>query len=404
MNKYLGDEIMTDGTGMLEVLMPSMPRKVKKEKIKLVEWHKAEGDEIAEGDLLAVIETNKAALDIEAESDGTLVKILVAAGSEAIEAGTVLAMIEVSGAVIKRSESLSATTAGSAGEKKSELSVPTMIDLERDDELRASAPLATPLAKRIAEKRGIDLRTVSGSGAYGRILEKDIDDVNPDGVSQIASSHPKSNEGSASVSQAIMPSIYTAADVSFDRTLALCAQLDLLSAKSAASDDASLITLDSFVVKALAKALARSPEVNSVWGEGQAKTLVAPNVALEMSSPSDTRVLVLHDAARKSVADLSTEIGHAQAAAGAPSDCAVLVSMSRDPNVKTVVSPIRAPYAIVLSVGGVAERPVYHKGEIVAAKMATITLCADTRCVELAQAVEFIGTLKLYLEEPALML
>lgn len=174
---------------MLEVLMPPLPPRVKK--VKLVEWHKAEGDEVQQGDLLAVIETNKAAIDIEAEHEGMLVKILVAEGTEEIAAGTPLAVLKVAReildsvpAVISATDELLCSTTAplSFASRRDAMSLAHPLIGEGDtcNAMGESVHVsATPLAKRIAEQRGINLSSLSGSGPYGRIVEKDLEQVRP---------------------------------------------------------------------------------------------------------------------------------------------------------------------------------------------------------------------------------
>ena len=167
---------------MLEVLMPTLPPRVKK--VKLVEWHKAEGDEVQQGDLLAVIETNKVSIEIEAEHEGTLVKILVAEGTEGIAEGTPLALLEAEAEIVcaKPADPLAfdklskgALASGSRATKRFE--TPTFTEAEPDHSITAEGVeiFATPLALRIARQRGIDLTALSGSGPYGRIVEKDLE-------------------------------------------------------------------------------------------------------------------------------------------------------------------------------------------------------------------------------------
>lgn len=190
-NVRVSDALKIDGGDMFEVLMPSMPRRVKKEKVRLVAWHKAEGDEVLEGDLLAVIETNKAAIDIEAEYEGTLVKILVAAGTVSIASGTPLAVMEVAAEILEAKavevsppDSVALDVVETPSSEKSQNVSSAALPLASNGDMRGltSADLyaaATPLAQRIAGQRGINLSTISGSGAYGRIVERDVETVQP---------------------------------------------------------------------------------------------------------------------------------------------------------------------------------------------------------------------------------
>lgn len=443
---------------MPEVLMPTFTSKVNKDKIILVEWLKVEGDEVQEGDLLAVIETNKAAIDIEAEHDGTLVKILVAEGTKAIEAGTPLAILEVvaeileeSGTVVSALDDLEfgivdpITVDCSKGASSAVSSLTQEVDLLglKNEVLYA---FATPLAKRIAKQRGISLSSISGSGAYGRIVEKDLEGDQHSASSpsqkmvQIAKngrllnghrsdettikhfapgsyeliSHSETqmaNVRCLTESNQTVPRIYASANFTLDCLLSLHERLNSLVQKNGDRIPQRQVSVDGFIVKAMAMAMTILPDVNVSWTDEAMIRHKSSDIGFAVSTSGGWINPIVHKAETKGLAEISTEIKNNKKRAyanelnveGYVAGSAVISNMSMA-NISDFAGIVNASQSPALIIGVSEFQPIVQVDKIVSAQQMTLTLSADHRCIDGALGVEFVGVVKMLLEEPALML
>jgi pyruvate dehydrogenase E2 component (dihydrolipoyllysine-residue acetyltransferase) len=424
--------VQIEKVDMLEICMPALPKRVKIEKIKLVEWHKNTGDEVLEGDLLAVVETNKAAIDIDAEYDGTLTKILVAAGTEAIEAGTPLAIMEVADGVVVKTP-----VAAIADEPVLEVSAPTPAD-----SLKGASPLggptlaenrehagqnrfdvATPLVLRIAKQRGIDLSTIKGSGANGRIVERDLEVLSTKDSSEVterpaaAQDHIPhdtallSGTASAVHSQSWVPQTYASAEVSVDQLLSVRDHLNTMVRTEARTAEIVPITLDTLIVKAMAITLKLFPEANVSWMETGILKNRNADIGARVSTCGGVITPVIREADTKGLMLISSEMDALVKQAASDSltvvDCTgnstTIYNMGHT-NVRGFTETVSPPLGSILTVGGVEERPVFQANSIVNVKQITITFCADQRCIDGMLAVNIVNSVKRFLEQPALML
>lgn len=443
---------------MPEVLMPTFTSKVKKEKIILVEWLKAEGDQIEEGDLLAVIETNKAAIDIEAEYDGVLVKILVAQGTKAIEAGTPLAILEVAADILEESDAdasqldeleLSVEAHAAVNSSKGASSMVPLVsqgvgsvDLKNED----TYSFATPLAQRIAKQQGINLSSISGSGAYGRIVEKDLEGDQHSVSSpsqkmvQIAKngrllnghrsdettikhfapgsyeliSHSETqmaNVRCLTESNQAVPRIYASANFKLDCLLSLHKRLNALTQKNGDTIPQRQVSVDGFVVKAVATAMNLLPEVNVSWTDEAMIRHKFCDIGFAVSTSGGWINPIVQKANSKGLVEISTEIKDYKKRAyanelkveGYVAGSAVIPNMSMA-NISDFAGIVNASQSPTLIIGVSEFQPIVQVDKIVSAQQMTLTLSADHRCIDGALGVEFVGVVKMLLEEPALML
>jgi Pyruvate/2-oxoglutarate dehydrogenase complex, dihydrolipoamide acyltransferase (E2) component, and related enzymes len=391
-----------EGAKLIDIVMPPMPSKVKKEKIKLVAWHKSPGDVVHQGDVLAVIETNKAAIDIEAEHDGVLVEVLVAAGSSAMPAGALLARLAVRMEAPVQSEA-----AGTAG-----------VDDNRDPlKLAATTPLivATPLATRIAGLRGIDLSTVQGSGPFGKIVEADLEQprsVVPPPETPVSrhfelvphDERRLANSRRLTQAMQMVPQVSSSTLVDIGAALDLCDRLNALA-------PATPILFGSLVVKAMSLALQLLPQANASWTEAALARYREPNVGYGVAGAAGTIRPVLANPAAKGLAQVSSEMRALEARSRSGdlteaecSGAATAILFMKQPTTDCCAEVVVPPYGSVMTVGSVETHVVSKSGQIVSARQIGLTLCADHRCIDSALAARLVSTIRMLLEEPALML
>ncbi len=382
-------------TALREVLMPPLAARMKKEKVKLAQWCKAVGDEVEIGDLIAVIETNKAAIDIEAEYAGVLVSILVSEGTTAIEPGTPLAVLEV--------EVVAEAIAREVDANCAELAVaddPDVVGKARGD---LSFAMATPLVQRIAGQRGIDLTNVKGSGAYGRILERDLDSARSSGASPIT-------DHAAQYGETQFPEICAIVEVRLDAVLALRDRLNALSSQHVRSEAKGQpkggATLDAALVRALATALTVLPQANARWMEGAIRLADNLSIAAASTTAEAGNPLVLSEPARRGILDLSTQLatgGGTTAEGQANPDGAVAMVRTGLSDSHSLMADIGTTRTMSLALGPMENRTIFSDGRQTVEQRANLTLCADRRIVDGPLAMELVGIVRMLLEDPALM-
>ena len=439
------------------ILMPALSPTM--EKGKLAKWLKKEGDKVKSGDVLAEIETDKATMEIEAIDEGTLGKIIVAEGTEDVLVNAPIAVIlgdgEKMGDVSAQpSPSAKAPVSPASGEtQKGVTSSPQVSPLAGETVVRSatgegSRIFATPLARRLAAQKSIDLQSVSGSGPYGRIVAKDIE------TAQQAASQPTAGvrgaatgsganvtastpsdasvlklfeEGSYDLvphdgmrktiarrlteSKQTVPHFYVTVDISLENLLTLRERLNLQAPKDKDGKPAWKVSVNDFVIKAMAMALIKVPDANVSWTENNMVKHHHADVGVAVSIPGGLITPIVRKAETKGLAQISIEMKDYAARAKVrklnPSEYtggSTSVSNMGMMGVKNFQAIINPPQATILAVGAGERRAVVKGNEIVIEQLMSVTLSTDHRAVDGALGAEFLGAIKMYLEEPGLML
>ena len=400
-------------------------------------WFKKVGDKVASGEVLAEIETDKATMEFESFYDGTLLHIGVETG-KAVPVNTLLAVIGEEGEDVskilaeagsasaekketeetKKEESVSSSVTEPVAQTSvvKETAAPASPVYSDDDRVFAS-----PLARKLAEEKGIDIRTVIGTGENGRIVKRDIDhyvpysapfggasfNTVPSGVESFkdesVSQMRKTIARRLSESKFTAPHFYLTMDIDMDQAIEARKQLN-------ASGDVK-ISFNDMVVKATALALKQHPVINSSWRGDFIRRNEHVNIGVAVAVDEGLLVPVVRFADGKSLTQIGAEVkDYAQKAKDKklqPSDWegnTFTISNLGMFGIESFTAIVNTPDACILAVGGIKQVPVVKNGQVVPGNVMNLTLSCDHRVVDGASGAAFLNTLKSYLENPITML
>ncbi|UII74883.1 2-oxo acid dehydrogenase subunit E2 [Flagellimonas sp. HMM57] len=404
-------------------------------------WLKKVGDTVEEGDILAEIETDKATMEFESFYSGTLLYIGIQEG-ESAPVDEVLAVIGPEGTDVDAV--LGASSGSGTVENASKTEDSTKETNAQKEEEIAKAPvasqngqriLASPLAKKIASEKGIDLTAVKGSGDYGRIVKRDIENYQP---SQVPAAAPSPKEDSAAPTAVPQPTMYVPAgeeyteevkNSSMRKAIAkhlgaskfsaphfyLTIEVDMENAKASRSQINNLpdtkVSFNDMVLKACAMALKKHPQVNTSWTDEA--TIYKKHIHMGVAVAVDEGLVVpvVKFADQLSLTQLGTAVkdlaGRARTKKIKPDEMegsTFTVSNLGMFGILEFTSIINKPNSSILSVGAIVEKPVVKNGEIVVGNTMKVTLACDHRTVDGAVGAQFLQTLRAYLENPVTML
>jgi pyruvate dehydrogenase E2 component (dihydrolipoamide acetyltransferase) len=408
----------------------------------IAEWHKKVGDTVKKGDILADIETDKATMELESYKEGKLLyagaqkgekivvnDLLAIIGDEKkIDVAQVVAAIKNKSAAPEPApNTVAATTAAPATPAGSASSSSPVVSLNGDGRIKAS-----PLAKRLAEEKGIDIARVLGSGDGGRIVKRDVDEYVPAG--QPAAIQPALASGAAQGPIRVTP---TAAVVSFDEVpvsqmrkaiakrlaeskfsaphfyLTMSIDMDKAVESRAKLNDVSTvkISFNDLVLKAVAVALKLHPAVNSSWLGDKIRINHHINIGVAVAIEDGLVVPVVRFADTKSLSQIAAEVkDFAQKAKNKklqPADwegSTFTISNLGMFGIEEFTAIINPPDACILAIGGISLVPVVKNGVVTPGNVMKLTLSCDHRVVDGATGAAFLQTLKGLLEEPLRML
>jgi pyruvate dehydrogenase E2 component (dihydrolipoamide acetyltransferase) len=414
----------------IQILMPALSPTM--EEGTLAKWLVKEGDVVESGDVMAEIETDKATMEYEAVDEGVIGKILIAEGTAAVAVNTPIAILVEEGETYDEAAS-AAAPAVSPPAPEVEVSIetkPTVSKVEKGNRV-----FATPLARRIAAEKGVDLTTVAGSGPHGRIIRADIETTSatvpatastPVAIASSATSDSikamyndreyteVSLDGMRKViasrlteAKQTIPHFYLRRSVQLDSLLKLRSELNKGLAESGVK-----VSVNDFVIKASARALQDVPAANVVWAEDRILQMVASDVAVAVSVEGGLFTPVLRDSDKKSLSALSSEMkdlaGRARDKKLTPQDYqggSFAISNLGMMGVENFDAVINPPQGSILAVGAGAKQPVVDdNGDIVVATMMSMTLSVDHRAIDGALGAEFLARSSFYLENPLAML
>ena len=403
---------------------------------KVAKWHKNVGDDVKEGDILAEIETDKAVQDFESEFKGTLLYQGVSEGN-ATNVDEILAIIGPAGIDV------SAIVAG-GGKQQSAISnqqsanqVVTPVETPKAESGVQSAESGriniSPLAKKMASEKGIDISTVKGSGDNGRIVKKDIENYQPSAAPVQQTAAVSTSVASAPAAQVAMnfvagettetvnsqvrnviakrlseskftaPHYYLMVEVNMDKAIEARKELNSL--------PDTKVSFNDMVIKATALALRKHPQVNSSWAGDKIIHHGNINVGVAVAIPDGLVVPVLKNAdymnynqISASVKDMASRAKSKGLKANEMEGSTFSISNLGMFGIETFTSIINQPNSCILSVGAIIEKPVVKNGQIVVGNTMKLSLACDHRVVDGATGAQFLQTLKTYLESPLTML
>lgn len=409
----------------------------------ITKWHKKEGDYVKSGDVLFEVATDKATVEHNALDAGYLRKILIGNGKEAIVNQAIAIFTVKEGESIDgyKPEGLAPKSAAPAPsvEKKADTQASTPAPKATGGAMQQPAfvpepPLtnyvfpqpskeqrASPLAKKLAQEKGVDLTTVKGSGPQHRVMSRDLNLAQPDAVvafgrQEVPKLAPGTYEEEALTpmrkivgqrlqeAKTFIPHFYVTQDVNVGALSAIRDHLKNVGVK---------VSFNDLIVRATALALRKHPEVNSGFNSVNASLIRFKTIDISIAVTVNGGLItpIIRHADYKNVGQISTEV-KALAARAKEGKLAreeytggsFTISNLGMFGVSEFFAVINPPQAAILAVGGMEEKPVVKNGHIVAGKLMRLTLSADHRVIDGADAAKFLKTLQFYLENPAMLL
>ena len=425
----------------VNILMPALSPTM--EEGTLAKWLVKEGDRIKSGDLIAEIETDKATMEFEAVDEGIIGKLLVSEGSEGVKVNSPIAIVLDDGEDLKVNEIAKPVI-------KAELADPEVIteeilEIKTPSKNTAQAPnsriFATPLARRLAREKGIDLGSISGSGPHGRIVKTDILDVslpqantNKEGLANAVLKTNVQQASGSSVTNVYadrefkeiplnsmrrtvanrlteakqnIPHFYLRKEARIDELLRVRARLN-----AHLAEKNNKLSINDFIIKSCASALQSVPTANAIWAEDKILQLKPSDVAVAVSVEDGLFTPVIRDTETKSLSNISKEMKELAEKArskklmpneyqGGSFSISNLGMFGVD-NFDAVINP---PHGAILAVGRVLRKPIVNEDDSISvANLMSLTLSVDHRVIDGALGAQLLGAITKYLEEPVLML
>ena len=443
------------------ILMPALSPTM--EKGNLAKWLKKEGDKVKSGDVIAEIETDKATMEVEAVDEGTLAKILVPEGTQDVAVNEVIAVLAGDGEDLKAAEAGAASAPPKAAAPAAE--APAKPAPATAPAPKAAAPAAavaapqaasapqtnghartfsSPLARRLAKEAGIELARINGSGPHGRVIARDVEEAKsgkglkapaaaPSAAPSIAPSmsdkqilalfEPGSYEviphdgmrrtiaQRLTASVQTVPHFYLTMDCDIGKLLAAREEINTAAPKDKEKKPLYKLSVNDFVIKAMAIALQRIPNANVSWTESGMLKHKHSDIGVAVAMPGGLITPIIRKAETKSLSTISGEMKDFAARARArklkPEEYqggTTAVSNLGMYGIKDFTAVINPPHATILAVGTSEERAVVRAGKIEAAHIMSVTLSCDHRAVDGALGAELIGAFKMLIENPVMMM
>ena len=405
----------------------------------LVSWKKAEGDTVEAGDLIAEIETDKATMEMEAFDDGILAKIFIEEGGKA-PVGQLLAILaeedeSLEDAIASVGDSAAAQEASAPAQKASSSQPETASKASDNPTTKAdgSRLKVSPLARKLAAEKGIDLTSIKGSGSGGRIVKEDVLNAPAGGaapssstasspapaiqaISPVASGEDQKIPVSSMrkiiadrllTSKVTIPHFYLHVEVNAEELMTLRKQIN----SQAEASHGNKYTFNDFILKAVINASMTVPAVNASYAGDHIVQYGNVGVSVAIAVEDGLVTPVVKQAQTKSLFQISKEVKDMAARARdkklRPDEFdggTVTVSNLGSYGIDSFDAIVNPPQAAIISVGGIIDKPIVKNGEIVPGKMMNIGLSCDHRVVDGAVGAQFLSEIKKLLENPALML
>lgn len=443
----------------INILMPALSPTM--EKGNLAKWLKKEGDKVKSGDVIAEIETDKATMEVEAIDEGTIAKILVPEGTQDVPVNDVIAVLAGEGEDVKAAGSAK-PSASAAPPKAAEApatapaAAPAPAAPKAAPPPTAAAPAAqgnghagrvfsSPLARRIAKEAGIDVGMVTGTGPHGRVVARDVEQAKSGKGLKAPAAAPSGGAPSIAptmsdkqilslfepdtydivphdgmrrtIAQRLtasiqnVPHFYLTIDCDIGKLLAAREEINATAPKDKEKKPLYKISVNDFVIKAMAVALQKIPNCNVSWTESGMVKHHHSDVGVAVAMPGGLITPIIRKAETKTLSTISNEMKDFAARARTrklkPEEYqggTTAVSNLGMFGIKDFTAVINPPHATILAVGTSEERPVVRGGKIEIAQMMSVTLSCDHRAIDGALGAELIGAFKQLIENPVMMM
>jgi len=450
----------------INILMPALSPTM--EKGNLAKWLKKEGDKVKSGDVIAEIETDKATMEVEAVDEGTLAKIVVPEGTQDVPVNELIAVLAGDGEDVKAAGASAGGAKAAPAPAKAEAPAPKPAAAPAPAPAAAApapkpatapAPQAaspapqgnghgrifsSPLARRLAKEAGIELGRITGSGPHGRVIARDVAEAKsgkglkapgaaPAGAPALAPSmsdkqilalfEPGSYEivphdgMRRTIAQRLtasiqnVPHFYLTIDCDIGRLLDAREQINAAAPKDKEKKPLYKISVNDFVIKAMAVALQQIPNCNVSWSEGGMIKHKHSDVGVAVAMPGGLITPIIRRAETKTLSAISNEMKDFAARARArklkPEEYqggTTAVSNLGMYGIKDFTAVINPPHATILAVGTSEERAVVRGGKIEIAQIMSVTLSCDHRAIDGALGAELIGAFRQLIENPVMMM
>jgi pyruvate dehydrogenase E2 component (dihydrolipoamide acetyltransferase) len=457
----------------INILMPALSPTM--EKGNLAKWLKKEGDKVKSGDVIAEIETDKATMEVEAVDEGTIAKILVPEGTQDVPVNDIIAVLAGDGEDVKaagagaapaKSEPKAEQKAEQKAEVKSEAKTEAKTEAPKQEPApaakapatapapKAAAPAAeanghdrtfsSPLARRLAKEAGIELTRINGSGPHGRVIARDVEEARSGKGLKAPSAAPAAGPAIApsmsdkqilalfepgsydivphdgmrrtiaqrlTASVQTVPHFYLTMDCDIGKLLAAREEINASAPKDKEKKPIYKLSVNDFVIKAMAIALQRIPDCNVSWTEAGMLKHRHSDIGVAVAMPGGLITPIIRNAETKSLSTISAEMKDFAARARArklkPEEYqggTTAISNLGMYGIKDFTAVINPPHATILAVGTSEERAVVRGGRIEAAHIMSVTLSCDHRAVDGALGAELIGAFKMLIENPVMMM
>ncbi|MCC2646711.1 MAG: pdhC [Rickettsiaceae bacterium] len=416
----------------IKILMPALSPTMTEGN--LARWLKKEGEKIKAGEVIAEIETDKATMEVEAVDEGILARIVIAEGTENVAVNNIIAILLEDGEDASAIDSIASNNAAPAAAKPQEAEKATSPAATHSQISSCSLDngnriFASPLAKRIAEQENINLGSVQGSGPHGRIVKEDVLSAKDKGGVQTKSAQasvaspimgrnseeyvlvPNSNMRKVIAkrlleSKQTVPHFYLTVECEVDKLLKVRKEMN-----DAATDvNPYKLSVNDFVIKAVAMALKAVPEANASWEEAAIKLYNNVDISVAVAIEGGLITPIIKNADIKSISQLSQEMKDLAKRARdnklAPHEFqggSFSISNLGMFGVKQFNAIINPPQSCILAVGASNERVVVKKGEMKVANVMDVTLSVDHRVVDGAVGAKFLEAFKKFIENPVTM-
>ena len=416
----------------VNILMPALSPTM--EEGTLSKWLVKEGDTVTSGDLIAEIETDKATMEVEAIDDGTIGKILVREGQEAVKVNEPIAILLLDGEnlsdikSIKKAPLIESVQEIEKIESKEKLNFnlnkTSKIDLDTNiniENFKKNEPriFASPLAKRIAKQRDIDLSLINGSGPNGRILKTDIENFN-NNKNLLKNKITTNNSNSELIKNSSMrktiaerlvqskneaPHFYLSLDCNIDQLLKIRSMINLK------SNDKYKISVNDMIIKAASSSLIKVPKANASWENENTRYFNNTDISVAVAIDGGLITPIIKDVQSKGLLEISEDM---KLLANKAKDGKLLpeeyvggsfsISNLGMYGIKEFSAVINPPQGAILAVGSGEKRPIVLNDQLTIASIMTVTLSCDHRVVDGAVGAQFLSVFKDFIENPSLML
>ena len=409
----------------IEILMPALSPTMTEGNV--AKWLKNEGDKVVPGDVIAEIETDKATMEVEAIEEGILARIVIPEGTENVAVNSVIAILLEEGEDASVLDKLTTTVNKTpkvpelAVKEVKESKLPEKVVIEQDK--IPTRIFASPLAKNLAKIGNIDLANIQGSGPHGRIIKQDIESYSVAPTNYVGAGLVKRNPEEYRLvpnnnirkiiakrlleSKQNIPHFYLSMECNVTKLIALREDIN----EVLINEQKAKISVNDFVILAVAKALKAVPEANASWEDSAIKYYNNVDVSVAVAIDNGLITPVVKNADQKSIVELSATlqglIKKARDNKLTPEEfqggsfSVSNLGMYGVQNFNAIINP---PQSCILAVGASIKRPIVENDQIKIATIMNATLSADHRVVDGAIGAKFLASFRRYIENPAMML